>query len=363
MLIDPPATPAERGQLTIASVRILRLAAGTSLSLWFSQAVGWQLSFIAPVITMLILATPMPALKLKGGIGFVLVLTVSLYAGMLLLPTLLNYTVVGVLLLSLALYWSFYFTAKGGSAALGTFATVGLALTTAVGSVSVDAVLLLAKSVSLATGVGVLFVWIAHALIPDSLAVDAPPPISREKPDSPKPDLANARWTAFRSLLIVMPVALWMLFSAASIAYVPVMLKVASMGQQATNDASRDTGRSLMLSTIIGGVAAVIGWEILSISPTLMVYTLIIALSALIMGPKIFQRAAMHPQAATWSYGYLTMLVILAPAVMDSVGGDSASLKFWDRMIMFGGTTLYAVVAVYVADAFRPAKIRRHVRA
>ncbi len=82
---------------------------------------------------------------------------------------------------------------------------------------------------------------------------------------------------------------------------------------------------------------------------------LIVGLAGLIMGPKIFQGAAMHPQAATWSYGYLTMVVILAPAVMDSIGGDSASLKFWDRMIMFGGTTLYAVIAVYVVDAFRPA--------
>ncbi len=89
-----------------------------------------------------------------------------------------------------------------------------------------------------------------------------------------------------------------------------------------------------------------------------MIYTLVVGLAGLIMGPKIFQGAAMHPQGATWSYAYLTMVVILAPAVMDSIGGDSASLKFWDRMIMFGGTTLYAVIAVYVVDAFRPAKAK-----
>ena len=41
--------------MTIASVRILRLALGTALSLWFSQAVGWQMSFIAPVFTLLVL--------------------------------------------------------------------------------------------------------------------------------------------------------------------------------------------------------------------------------------------------------------------------------------------------------------------
>jgi len=355
MPIDPRETSAESRRLSIASVRILRLAFGTSLSLWFSQAVGWQLSFVAPVITMLVLGLPVPALKLKSGIVFVLVMTLSLYAGMLLLPTLLHQPAVGMLLLALALYWSFYFTAKGGSALLGTFATVGIALTTAVGSISVDAVFELASSMSIATAIGVLFVWVAHALIPDSMAIAATAPMAGEKPEAPKPDLANARWSAFRSLLIVMPVAIWMLFSAASAAYVPVMLKVASMGQQATNDAARHAGRSLMLSTLIGGAGAIIGWEILSIAPTLMIYTLVVGLAGLIMGPKIFQGSAMHAQAATWSYGYLTMVVILAPAVMDSIGGDSASLKFWDRMIMFGGTTLYAVIAVYVVDAFRPA--------
>jgi hypothetical protein len=358
MPIEPSETSADSRRLSIASVRILRLALGTSLSLWFSQAVGWQLSFVAPVITMLVLGLPVPALKLKSGIVFVLVMTLSLYAGTLLLPTLLHQPAVGMLLLGLALYWSFYFTAKGGPAILGTFATVGIALTTGVGSVSVGAVLELASSMSIATAAGVLFVWVAHALIPDSMAIDAALPSAGEKPQPPKPDLAHARWSAFRSLLIVMPVAIWMLFSAASTAYIPVMLKVASMGQQATNDAAQDAGRSLILSTIIGGVGAVIGWEILSIAPTLLMYALFVGLAGLIMGPKIFQGTAMHPQAATWSYGYLTMLVILAPAVMDGIGGDSASLKFWDRIIMFGGTTLYAVVAVYVVDAFHPAKTK-----
>jgi hypothetical protein len=126
------------------------------------------------------------------------------------------------------------------------------------------------------------------------------------------------------------------------------------MGQQATNDDTRHAGRSLILSTIIGGIGAIIGWEILSLTPTLTIYALIVGLAGLIMGPRIFQGAAMHPQAATWSYGYMTMLILLAPAVMDSVGGDAASVKFWDRIIMFAGATLYAVIAVYVVDAFRP---------
>lgn len=338
--------------MDLANIRILRLALGTAISLWFSQAVSWQMSFIAPVITMFMLALPIPPPKLKGGIAFLFVLTGSLLAGLLLLPPLQNQPLVGVILLVLALYWSFYFTAKGGSALIGTFATVGIAVSTAVGTVNLDAVLAVVSGVSFGALVGVLFVWIAHALLPDSMALMPKAPVAVAPPTPPTPDLSAARWSAFRSLVIVLPVALWFLFSSASTAYVPVMIKVASMGQQSTNEGARLAGRSLVMSTIIGGAGAIIGWQILSITPTLTIYTLIIALAGLLMGPRIFQGRAMHPQGATWSYAFLTMIVILAPAVMDSAAGGPAGLKFWDRLVMFGGTTLYAVGTVYIFDAF-----------
>jgi len=340
--------------MEIAHVRILRLAAGTALSLWVSQAVGWGLSFIAPVMTLVILALPLPALKLEQGIKFLAAMTLSMYAGLLLLPWLLDYQLVGLLLLVLALYWSFYFTARGGSAVLGTFITMGIALSTAVGSVSVDATLMLINGLIMNAVIGIVFVWIAHALLPDSMAGGFPVP--DRPPGSAKPELAEARWSAFRSFVIVFPIAFWFMLSGASMSYVPVMIKVASMGQQATNEGARLAGRSLIMSTIIGGAGAIIGWNILSVAPTLIIYTLLIALAGLIFGPRIFQGKGMHAEAGTWSYAYLTMIVILAPAVMDTAGGSSADTAFWSRLVMFALATLYGVAAVYVVDAFRPSQ-------
>jgi hypothetical protein len=341
--------------MELAHVRILRLAAGTGLSMWVSQAVAWDLSFIAPVMTMFILALPLPALTLKMGIKFLAAMSLSMYASLLLLPWLLDYPLVGLLLLVLALFRSFYFTARGGSPVLGTFVTVGIALSTAVGSVSVDATLMLISGMLMNASIGIVFVWIAHALVPDSIAGGFPAPPGAKPQDAPGPDLAEARWSAYRSLLIVFPIALWFMLSGGSTSYVPVMIKVASMGQQATNEGARLAGRSLIVSTIIGGVGAIIGWNVLGIVPELMMYALLIALGALIFGPKIFQGKGMHPDAATWSYGYLTMIVILAPAVMDSASGSSADVAFWSRLLMFALATLYGVAAVYVVDAFRPA--------
>ena len=340
----------------IASTRILRLALGTALALWFSQAVGWSLSYVAPVFTLLLLATPKPALPLKGGVAIVVLIMAAVYGGLLLLPMLTHQTVAGILILTLALFHTFYFTARSDNAAIGTLMIVGLTLTVTVGSVSVDAVLAVAKYVSIGALVGVLFVWIAHAIVPDPAVSGQAAPAPLPKPE--KPSAATARRSAMRSLAIVLPVAIVFLFSSDSASYLAVMIKVTSMTQQASSGKTREAAVSLLLSTLIGGLAALAGWMLIGIWPMLTLYTLLIALAGLTMGRRIFAGDGMHGQAATWSYAYLTMIVILSPAVMDSLTGSSAGLAFFDRLLMFAGATVYGVIAVYVFDAFWPSDER-----
>lgn len=341
---------ADSRQMSIASVRILRLALGTALSMWFSQIVAWPMSFIAPVLTMFILALPLPALSLSNGIKFILVFVVAVYAGLAFLPFMLNQRAVGVLLLSLALFHSFYFTARGGSQVIGAFATVGLALVTSIGTVSTDAVLQVSGGLSIGAVFGVLFVWVAHAILPDSLARVEAMPAQSAKPEAETPDLENARRSAFRSLAIVMPVILWFMLSSASASYAAFLIKVASMGQQADIDKSRHVAKSLLVSTVIGGVAAIIAWQVLSIWPSLVMYILMIGLAGLIMGVRIFAGPGMHPAGSTWSYGYLTMIVVLAPAVLDTQTGSAAGSAFWSRLEMFIWATIYGTGAVFVFD-------------
>ena len=46
------------------------------------------------------------------------------------------------------------------------------------------------------------------------------------------------------------------------------------------------------------------------------------------------------------------MIVILAPAVADSLVGAPAGAKFFERLWMFLLATVYAMATVYVFDAF-----------
>lgn len=349
-------TTAPAASMDIAGVRILRMAFGTALCLVFSQLVNWDMSFVAPILTMFILSLPLPAPSLKSGFLFIAALVVAVYAGLALLPLLLEQRWVGILLLSLALFHSFYYSARGGNAVIGAFATLGLALATAVGSVSIDGALAATHGLTIGAVAGVLFVWIAHALVPDSMASAPAINPAAKSPAPPKPDNAAARRSAVRSLIILLPVLFLLLLSSASAGYLAVMIKVASMAQQASGDQSRAAGKSLLISTVIGGAAAIVAWEVLMIWPSLLMYTLIIGLAGLIMGPRIFGGPGLCPAGPTWSYGYLTMIVVLAPAVMDGIGGAPAGAAFWSRLMMFVYATVYGVAAVTIFDTFWPGK-------
>lgn len=335
----------------VANRRILRLSLGTTLSLIFSQIVNWDISFLAPVFTMFLLAIPLPAPTLPKAIGLLIALVLPICVGIVLIPFLDNARWAGITLVAIGLFYSFYFTAKGGSPILGTFITVGLTLIVTIGSVSLDVVLILIEGLSLGVIFGIIFVWIAHALLPD---YPPDPSMAGRKPPAaaPPPDLVEARRSAFRSFLITFPVALALLFSSSSTAYVVVMIKVASMGQQATTDHSRTMGRSLLASTLWGGAGAIIAWQWLSIWPGIFMYGLIIAIAGLIYGRRIFSGLGMRPQGGMWSYAFLTMFILLAPAVMDSQGGSTAGAAFYSRMFLIGLVAVYGTVAVAVFDAF-----------
>jgi len=339
-----------------AARRILRLALGTALCLFFSQAIAWPLSFIAPALTLMILGLPLPAPRFKQGIVFVIALLAPIVAGLALLPFLQSAPAVGILLVALGLFYSFYYTARGGSPVLGNFMTIGLTLVVTIGSVNSTVLTLLIKTLALNVVAGLAFVWIAHALLPDppraQNAGQGRPPVREQ------PDLAEARRSALRSLLIVLPIALVFMFISGSPAYTVVMIKVASLGQQATTDKSKQMGRSLIASTFWGGAAAVAAWYLLRAWPSLAFYTLLTALAALLFGRRIFQGPALHPQAQEWSYALLTLMVIIGPAVLDTPNSSGAGAAFWNRLFLFVVIALYSSAAVAVFDAFWPGKKR-----
>ncbi len=352
MPIEATSPKPEPTRHPVAARRILRLALGTALCVLMAQIFSWPLAFIAPVLTMFILALPLPAPSLKQGLIFIIALLLPMVLGTALLPVLHHARWAGILLVALALFYSFYFTARGGSPVLGTFITVGLTLVVTVGSVNPTILTMLIKGLGVCALFAMLMVWVAHALLPE-LPLQ---PRHKKPPPPPAASKRQARHNAYRSLLIVLPLALAFLFLNGSPSYTVVMIKAAALGQQASSDKSKEMGVDLLYSTLWGGLAAVIAWQILTIWHSLTLYILLVGLAGLIFGRWIFKGSTAHPRYSTASYAYLTMLVVLGPAVATN-SGDAAS-AFYSRLFLILGVGLYGTAAVAIFDAFRPAPAR-----
>jgi hypothetical protein len=218
--------------------------------------------------------------------------------------------------------------------------------------VNIQALVFLVQGLGVCAAVGMAFVWLAHVLLPDlppdpALAKQAPPPAQ-------KPSASEATRNALRSMMIVLPLALLFLFASASPSYTVVMIKVASMGQQASSDKSKAMGTELLLSTLWGGLGAIVGWYLLVMWPSLVFYTLLIALAGLIYGRWIFQGPAVHPRFSMATYAFLTMIVVLAPAVLDSPVSSDAESAFYSRLLLFVAIAVYGTLSVKVFDDFWP---------
>jgi hypothetical protein len=57
-----------------------------------------------------------------------------------------------------------------------------------------------------------------------------------------------------------------------------------------------------------------------------------------------------------WSYAFLTMIIILAPAVLDDPGSGGSGAAIWSRVWLFMLIALYGTIAVTVFNAFWPEK-------
>jgi uncharacterized membrane protein YccC len=335
----------------IASARILRMSVGVALALAFSQAVNWPAAFIAPVLASVILSLPLPVPSSAAGVRFVVVLGAAVSSGLLLLPVLHNQPAAGVCIVILAMFSCFLYGARGGSPVLAMFLLVGVTVVPVIGSETIDGALVVTAGIGVGAGVAVIFVWIAFALFPDPPTIASP-----TAPPAAPPDPVAAARNALRSTLIVAPVFLWLLATSQTAAYAVVLIKVASMGQQAGLDQTRTAGRNLLLSTLVGGSAAIVIWNVLQIWPALVMYTLLCLLAGLVIGRRIFAGVGLSPTGPMWSYGFLTLLIVIAPAVQDGAGGSAAGARFTDRLLMFLLTTLYAVAAVTVFDHLWPRK-------
>lgn len=330
--------------------RALRLASGVALSLAISYAMGLELSFIAPIFALFLLAKLNSPLSFKAGLGLTLVVMLTTGSGLLLIPLLRYAPFSGVLLVGLCLFLAFRHGLRGGNGLITTFLVVGLTMISAAGTAEFALALKVISALAQGLLLAVLILPICHLLFPEAAGAKAPPA-------APAMSEEESSWIALRAALVVMPAYLLALIDPSS--YMAIVLKSVGLGQQSCTATVRDAARELIGSTLLGGLMAMLFWWALGLFVDLWMFFLWMLLFALLMARKLYGFSPTRFSPGFWLNSLVTMIILLGLSVQDSANGKDVYTAFLVRMALFIAISLYAWLMVYLLDQYRQ---RRYIR-
>jgi len=336
--------------MPVAARRVFRVALIMALALAVSYGLALPLPYLAPVFALMLTVTPGPPMGVKGLLGLILVVLITLGIGLVLIPVLINYPVSGVLIVALGLYVSMHVSVNLGKGLIGTLLTIGFTLIPAAGTVNFALALAVIQALVLGIGLAIVCQWIVYPWFPEEPAAAPPAPPSA-------PEESQSNWIALRAALIVLPPFLLAMTNPSM--YLATILKSVQLGQQGSVISARSAGRELLGSTFLGGCFAAIFWFALKICPSLWMFFLWMLLFGVYFLSKIYQIVASRFPPSFWQNVVVTMLILLGPAVQDSANGKDVYTAFVVRMGLFIAVTLYAWAAIFALEQWRTRRLDR----
>lgn len=327
---------------------VLRLAVGLGLATLLAYGLAFQLPFVVCVMAIFVLCKPGPPLPLVKGVIGALLFALLIAAGILMVPVLEHYALVGVLLTAVMLFGIFFVGLRSGSP-LTIFLVIAAALMPVAGVAEQALVSVLSKALALGVAVGALVSGLSHALLPD------PPAAGAAAAALPRLEREAAAWIAGRAVLIVMPVFLLALHDPAF--YLAAILKTVALSQQAGETDARSAGRELVGSTLVGAALAAAVWFGLSLWVSLWMLVLWLMAAALWAGSALYGLRPTRCRPSFWSNALITALILLGPAIEDSASGKSVLEGAMMRSVLFVGVALYASAMVWGIERWRAGRL------
>lgn len=321
------------------SAQIFRLASGMTLSAGIAFGLAWPLAFITPVMAAKLLTLPR-VLPAKAAAGFIGILGVSLFlSAQLLLPT-LAYPAVHLLLTALILFLLFYAKASGTNPLLVVLLMLGVLIVPLLGTVSQSLAASAAWGIVFSTAVAIAVVYVVSAVFPGPETASAgesdEPGIGSDKSDLLPQSERIA--LAARSLVVLYPLAVMFLYY--SLVPSAVVLVMASfLAMEPTFGKHLAAGKGLILANLLGGLVAVVIYNLLVWVPAYPFFLLLVLLAGLWVGGWIFSDRKLGKLLAA---GITAVFLILGPAV---TGDAEAGAKLYTRVALIMGAVVYVVLA------------------
>jgi hypothetical protein len=331
-------TAATRSADRLRVNRTLRYAVGVTLAVALAMGIDWQLSYLTPILALSFLGPPARGPSARSLTAIVGVVTAAALVGVVVSAALLSYPVVFLLVEGLILFLLFYHNARGAPSIVITFLMIAVTVIPILALQSMAVALGVAQGLVVGAAAAVVVVWLAYALIPDPLVGEQESAVGKRgpgRPTVPSRDVCIAR--AGTSTIVVFPVVALFLYTGMTSVLVLVFIALLSM--QPDVAAGWKAGKALIVGNAMGGISAIVMFELLVTVPEFVFLLLLTLLAGLWFGSRLFSTA---PMAPLFGMAFSTTLLVVLSAT-SSFG--EADAKAWTRVVQIIIAVLYLVVA------------------
>jgi hypothetical protein len=309
--------------------------------------VAWPFAFITPVLTAKLLSFP-KVMPVKKGLVLVGLLSGSfLMSAKLLMPT-VNYPIVHLLIVGLIVFLLSYGKAGGMNPLVVVFALIGVTAVPLIGTVSQALADGVAWGLTFAAFVAVAMVYLSAAVFPDppelgpTVAAESSSAEDRS-PAGVSPSASDRLGQAVRSWLVIFPLYVaFVHFSAVEQAV--ILIYAVLLGLESNYGKHWAAGKGMLLSNLVGGLVAVILYNLLVWVPAFPFFLLLMVLAGLVVGQLIYSGTVVGKLLAG---GITTVFIVLGPTL---TGDAEAGAKLYVRVLQIFAAVTYVVVAFGVLE-------------
>ena len=324
----------------LRSVRILRLAVGTTVAMAIAQGINWPVSFITPALVASMLTMPSPSLTWKETLKNILYAVCALSIGLTVTLFLLPFPFVFILAYGLIFFFMRYYMHKGAPFFLILMLVLTTTIIPLVGNVHEGLSNIIASYILFGICLAVIIIQLAYGVFPDPPGGETAAQVAFQAGYS-----SHAAVYALQSTLVVLPAMIAFLTFGWQV-HLVAMLYTAIISLEGGMAHSKMDAEQYLVANLGGGMAALVFYLLIVALPAYHFLVALMFLTTLVFGEKAFSNsptARYYPSA-------LTGLVIL---VSSSTGpGVDMSVIYFKRLLYIALASVYVIAATSVLDRY-----------
>ncbi|PSW16914.1 DUF2955 domain-containing protein [Photobacterium sanctipauli] len=331
--------------MNIQTRQITRYTLGVMLAIALAYGLNWSLAYVMPVFVAKIFVD-----KPKPTRGTIIELLLSMVATVIIALGVSNgiaqYPVILLLLVGLLMFWAYYLFQDPKWNFFATIMIIATLLVPYLGVITPAAALGLGKGL-MVSGVGAVAIfWLMHTLLPDS---DDQASGSEEQGLVLSDELRQTRmFEAGRALMISFPVITYFYFFQPHGALL-TMAFIGILSLQLTQLTSIKLSIFLILTNSIGGVMAIVAYELLVTVPWFPFLMAMMTLVILVFAQKLYQEPA---KAAIFASILSAMLVLFGAAIASD--NKEIDMNVYTRLWQIVLAAIYMVSVATLIESRKP---------